>query len=227
MNGDDELKSCPFCGGKAELRDMGSGTGGHYVNCWSCGVLQFGTPIPHQLFNDRVGAHEFTREKAIEKWNARIICPLAISDYEETLADQKRLVREIDVIMNGEAAAPQAGLCDLVGQIKELVHRAAMQPAAVNDIKLEGLIIEIVDIWAQTDDANSAIWEIAEKLRPYLRNTPDIDEPATVEQIQSLTGLVRRINSKTAPDIDAVESDIKQFFSESSTRKIMQILRKH
>jgi hypothetical protein len=47
---------------------------------------------------------------------------LTISDYEEVLADHRRLVREIDVIMNGEdGAAKQASLCDLVGDIKELI----------------------------------------------------------------------------------------------------------
>lgn len=42
--------------------------------------------------------------------------------YKEWAEDNKRLVREIDVIINGEdGAARQASLCDLGGQIKELV----------------------------------------------------------------------------------------------------------
>jgi hypothetical protein len=45
------------------------------------------------------------------------------ADYEEVLADHRRLVREIDVILNGEeGAARQASLCDLIPQIKELVE---------------------------------------------------------------------------------------------------------
>jgi hypothetical protein len=50
---------------------------------------------------------------------------LTIADYEEVLSDHRRLVREIDVILNGDNAAKQASLCDLVGQIKELAAKQA------------------------------------------------------------------------------------------------------
>lgn len=44
---------------------------------------------------------------------------LTFADYEEVLADHRRLVRELDVLLNGEAgAAKQASLCDIVGQIQ-------------------------------------------------------------------------------------------------------------
>lgn len=46
-------------------------------------------------------------------------------DYEEVLADHRRLVRELDVLLNGEeGAAKQASLCDLVAQVRtlRLVH---------------------------------------------------------------------------------------------------------
>lgn len=33
--------------------------------------------------------------------------------------DHKRLVRELDVALNGDGAAPQASLCDIVGQVKD------------------------------------------------------------------------------------------------------------
>lgn len=47
---------------------------------------------------------------------------LTIEDYEAAFADHRRLVREIDVIMNGEdGAAKQASLCDLVPEIQGLV----------------------------------------------------------------------------------------------------------
>jgi len=47
---------------------------------------------------------------------------LTIEDYEETFKDRQRLVRKIDVIINGEdGAAQQASLCDVVGQIEQLV----------------------------------------------------------------------------------------------------------
>ncbi|WP_071556473.1 hypothetical protein [Pseudomonas aeruginosa] len=46
-------------------------------------------------------------------------------DYEEVLADHRRLVRELDVLLNGEeGVAKQASLCDLVAQVRtlRLVH---------------------------------------------------------------------------------------------------------
>lgn len=44
-------------------------------------------------------------------------------DYEEVLADHRRLVRELDVLLNGEeGAAKQASLCDLVGQVSAIVR---------------------------------------------------------------------------------------------------------
>ncbi len=47
---------------------------------------------------------------------------LTVADYQECFKDHQRLVRELDVIWNGEdGAAKQASLCDMVGQIaKEL-----------------------------------------------------------------------------------------------------------
>lgn len=43
-----------------------------------------------------------------------------IEGYREMHADHKRLVRELDVALNGEdGAAKQASLCDVVGQVKD------------------------------------------------------------------------------------------------------------
>ena len=39
---------------------------------------------------------------------------------DETMVDHRRLVRELDVALNGEAgAAKQASLCDIVAQVKD------------------------------------------------------------------------------------------------------------
>ncbi|KAJ09081.1 hypothetical protein [Pseudomonas aeruginosa] len=49
----------------------------------------------------------------------------AMADYEEALVDHRRLVHELDVLLNGEdGAAQQASLCDLVAQVRtlRLVH---------------------------------------------------------------------------------------------------------
>lgn len=40
-----------------------------------------------------------------------------LADYEEVLADKRRLTRELDVLLNGEGAAKQSSLCDLVSQL--------------------------------------------------------------------------------------------------------------
>lgn len=47
---------------------------------------------------------------------------ISSADYEEVLDDHRRLVREIDAILNDGNAAPQASLCDLIPQIKKLVR---------------------------------------------------------------------------------------------------------
>jgi hypothetical protein len=44
---------------------------------------------------------------------------LTVTDYEEMLTGHRRLVRELDVLLNGEAgAAKQASLCDIVRQVR-------------------------------------------------------------------------------------------------------------
>jgi hypothetical protein len=46
--------------------------------------------------------------------------PSIVSTYEEVLADHRRLVRELDVALNGqEGAAKQASLCDIVRQVTD------------------------------------------------------------------------------------------------------------
>ncbi len=42
----------------------------------------------------------------------------SIADYEEAATDHKRLVRELDVLLNGSLAAKQASLCDIVSQVR-------------------------------------------------------------------------------------------------------------
>jgi len=45
---------------------------------------------------------------------------LFVKDLKDVISDHQRLVRELDVIWNGEdGAAPQASLCDMVAQIKK------------------------------------------------------------------------------------------------------------
>lgn len=43
---------------------------------------------------------------------------LTVKDYEEVLKDHQRLVRELDVALNGAGAARQATLGDILAQVK-------------------------------------------------------------------------------------------------------------
>ena len=54
----DELKSCPFCGGKAKLEDMGYP---HHVFCTKCFARVTGQ-----------GYAEEGEQDAIRKWNSRV-----------------------------------------------------------------------------------------------------------------------------------------------------------
>lgn len=70
------------------------------------------------LLIDRQAFRE-TEEKILQELSDR---SLTAEDYEDVLADHRRLVRELDVIVNGvDGAAQQASLCDLVGQIKGIM----------------------------------------------------------------------------------------------------------
>lgn len=64
---------------------------------------------------------------AIERLQARVAeLEKRCADYEQVLADKRRLAREIDVAMHGEeGAAKQPSLCDLVGPAEALRKRNA------------------------------------------------------------------------------------------------------
>lgn len=51
--------------------------------------------------------------------------------YEQVEIDNRRLVRELDVLINGENAAQQASLCDIVAQVKSEGLKAAPAMKAV------------------------------------------------------------------------------------------------
>lgn len=64
----EELKHCPFCGGKAEAQhryEWGIQSNLHFVSCQQCGVRTRGYYNLMLSFNDM-------REKAIELWNKRM-----------------------------------------------------------------------------------------------------------------------------------------------------------
>lgn len=60
------------------------------------------------------------------------------SDYEEVLADKRRLTRELDVAMHGEdGAAKQASMCDLIEPAKNLRTRAEKAEAALGKMRAD------------------------------------------------------------------------------------------
>ena len=129
---------------------------------WGCGFP--GTPEQDayiekakQVYSGTLELHDNTEQKKTAE-----PCgdeALTIADYEEVLADKRRLVREIDVIINGEdGAAKQASLCDLVGQIRELVAIRDAKPAAPTQIdagELENALchlqMEYCAMWQRPD----------------------------------------------------------------------------
>lgn len=55
---------------------------------------------------------------------------LTFEDYEEVLAGHRKLVLELDILLNGDGAAKQASLCDVVGQVAKIVReKGEPQPA--------------------------------------------------------------------------------------------------
>ena len=57
-----ELKSCPFCGGKALLNHDYAGIGASYIQCEKCGVESIRFLRSFEIASD---------EKAVEFWNRR------------------------------------------------------------------------------------------------------------------------------------------------------------
>lgn len=97
-------------------------------------------------------------------------------DYEEVLADHRQLVRELDVLLNGEeGAAKQASLCDVVAQVRRQGVRIAQeQPEAKacnadnpTDMEPVASVVafaqEIMSIWPYGDVDGGQLQDIAEK----------------------------------------------------------------
>lgn len=71
---------------------------------------------------------------------------LSVADYEEVLSDHRRLVRELDVLLNGEhGAAKQASLCDIVGQLKRQKYVPSSNERAEFDRWLQSGIYKAAD----------------------------------------------------------------------------------
>jgi hypothetical protein len=74
----------------------------------------------HSIYTDVRRIFRLALSTLPQSEGARGAEQLSAQDYEEVLADHRRLVRELDVLLNGEeGAAPQASLCDIVAQLRK------------------------------------------------------------------------------------------------------------
>jgi hypothetical protein len=81
--------------------------------------------------------------------------------WEEILADHRRLVRELDVLLNGEeGAAKQASLCDIVAQVR----REKAQQEAI-DAALPRFPVELRKMWSGSEVQR---W-IDERMKPRFK----------------------------------------------------------
>lgn len=51
-----------------------------------------------------------------------------LTAYKEAEADKQRLVRDLDVLLNGKEAAQQASLCDIVSQVQAMMRKGGIRP---------------------------------------------------------------------------------------------------
>ncbi|MGL4460247.1 MAG: hypothetical protein ACRCUB_17975 [Plesiomonas shigelloides] len=98
-----------------------------FAQCCSNGIFDaWGKPVSCLPLND---AHA-TSDRALKLVTGTDIeIPPAetSADMDETLQDHQRLVRELDVLLNGEeGAAQQASLCDIVAQVRK--HGVVIKP---------------------------------------------------------------------------------------------------
>lgn len=95
---------------------------------------------------------------------------LSIADYEEVLADKRRLTRDLDLAMHGEdGAAKQASLCDLIEPARRLRDRATATEAANARLREVLRLCE----WASVDDFDAEFCPVCEGYRHEKGHTPD------------------------------------------------------
>ena len=86
--------------------------------CITCGKEAFKGNYCFEHYNQReiYAERRQLRLKGLEEENHYLKSVILL--YEETEFDHKKLVRELDVIINGENAAEQASLVDIVCQLR-------------------------------------------------------------------------------------------------------------
>lgn len=98
-------------------------------------------------------------------------------DYERVISSHNRLVRKLDVLINGEkGAAKQASLCDIVSQVEAFGLRSGSQqdadiaaqpsPAMAGDEWLDGLAHMMVDLCMDDDAAAEIMYHARKRVQP-------------------------------------------------------------
>ena len=98
----------------------------------------------------------------------RASAPVA-NDYEKVLADHRRLVRELDVLLNGDGAAEQASLCDIVSQVRREGIKAS---APVAPTEVMDALNWVDDFIARCNSDDRGSCESVSVLRRALASTP-------------------------------------------------------
>lgn len=89
---------------------------------------------------------------------------LTIADYEEVLADHRRLVRLLDVALHGEGnAAPQASLCDLIEPARRLREAVFPRP----EVKDTAPLIVYFSTKEEREEFIDAVREAKPNMRSY------------------------------------------------------------
>lgn len=107
---------------------------------------------------------------------------LTVKDYEEVLSDHKKLVKELDVLLNGENAAKQASLCDIVSQLRNSIKltpvEADFETALEAEIgKIKQPNPELYIECAEADGERYGFEQGAEWARRYLASVPEAQGP--------------------------------------------------
>lgn len=98
-----------------------------------------------------------------------------ISEHIRVQHDHDRLVRELDVLINGESAAQQASLCDIVAQVRSEGLKAVPAPG-----------------WTGQADADAAL-VMLDRI-----DTTDSDDDCRIEEVKSI---IRRLVAAPAPAV--------------------------
>lgn len=105
----------------------------------------------------------------------RLLAPL--EDYERVLADHRRLVRELDVLLNGDGAAAQASLCDIVAQVKRDGIKASARVADTSAI-----IRDVCELDPADEGPDTVSVTVAELTRIIERHSAPVAGEAQADQ---------------------------------------------